>query len=82
MAARKKVVQTPTGPQQGPLVDIVSSTEHFNTYVLEDGAVIKLKTVAVECIRLDEGQDAEGNPIYVLGTRNVVSLGAPTTAKR
>ena len=36
-------------------VDVVSSTEHWNEYLLEDGTILRVKLVLVRAYRLENG---------------------------
>ncbi len=56
-------------------VPIVKATEFFNEYELEDGSVLKVKSVATSILRI-EGQfnPADGKPIYLVLTSPVVTV--------
>lgn len=54
-----------------------SSGENWNEYLTDDGTVIRVKLVATEILRLDDQFDAQGNPIYVVGSQNVIVISAP-----
>jgi len=80
---RKKKVPAPDGRLvDGTIVDINSSQENWNQYLLSDGTVLKLKVVATEVIKIDGEYDKEGNPIYMLKSTNVVSVIAPEALKK
>lgn len=80
---RKKKVPAPDGRLvDGTIVDINSSQENWNQYLLSDGTVIKLKVVATEVIKIDGEYDNEGNPAYVIKSTNVVSVIAPETLRK
>ena len=64
------------------VIDISSSQEHWNQYLLDDGTVLKLKVVATEILRMDDQYDQEGNPIYVVKSTNVVSVIVPEGLKK
>ena len=63
-------------------ISFQTSGEHWNEYLLEDGAVIRLKTVTSEIVRLDEKYDADGNPMYVIKSSNIVAVSAPEKLRR
>jgi hypothetical protein len=56
--------------------------EHWNEYLLDDGTIIKLKPVATEVFKIDGQWDAQGNPIYVLQSTNVLVVNVPDEMKR
>lgn len=58
-----------------------TGAEHWNEYVLNDGSVVRLKSVVTEILKLDGKKDAEGNPIYVLKSTNIVSVSPSDRAK-
>jgi hypothetical protein len=51
--------------------------EHWNEYLVDDGTVIRMKTVATEINRIDQEYDEEGNPVYLVKSTNVVNVSAP-----
>ena len=65
--------------QQGNLVEGVAvgideSTERFSEVKLEDGTTLKTNLSALEAVRVTGQWDADGNPIYVLKSQNVVAV--------
>jgi hypothetical protein len=54
-------------------VPITQSNEHWSEYKLEDGTTLRVKFAVGSIIRLDDKQDAEGNPVYMI-KGNVVSI--------
>lgn len=80
---RRKKIPTPDGRVvEGIIVDINSSQENWNQYLLSDGTVIKLKLVATEVVKIEGEYDPEGNPSYVIKSTNVTSVIAPETLKK
>jgi hypothetical protein len=80
---RKKKVKTPDGRDaDGTIIDINSSQEHWNQYLLSDGTVIKFKVVATEVVRVEGEYDQEGNPIYFLKSSHVMSVLAPEDLRK
>ncbi len=56
--------------------------EHWNEYLVDDGSVIKLKTITSQILRVDGEYDNEGNPIYIIRSTNIVSISAPDKLRR
>lgn len=56
--------------------------EHWNEYLLDDGTVLKLKPVATEVFKVEGQFDVEGNPVYILRSRNVLVVNAADHVKR
>lgn len=67
---------------EGTPVTPTSSSEHWNQYLLEDGSVVRMKLVATEFVRIEGEYDAEGNPVYVVRSTNVVAVESPDGLKR
>lgn len=63
-------------------VQINQSSEQWNTYLLEDGSVLKVKLVVTKVSRLDNSYDAEGNPVYIFQSTNVTSVETPENLKK
>ena len=59
-----------------------SNHEEWNDYTLEDGSNIRMKAVVSEIVRLDGEYDAEGNPVYLVKSTNVLVIKAPDNLKR
>lgn len=72
------------GGQEIEAVEVPFQTgaEHWNEYVLQDGSVLKLRTVTTEILRLVDRFDAEGNPQYVMKSTNVLAVSAPDDLRR
>jgi hypothetical protein len=56
--------------------------EHWNSYLLDDGTVLRLKLVVTSVDKVLDKFDAEGNPIYATHSTNVVAVDAPASARR
>lgn len=74
-------------PYQGSEVEATpvtptSTSEHWNQYLLEDGSVVRMKLVATEFLKIDDEYDAEGNPVYVIRSTNVVAVESPDELKQ
>jgi hypothetical protein len=70
----------PAGPMEQR--DIVSSKDGWSEYTLNDGSVIRLKSVLVDVKRAIDQYGPDGNPIYVLQTTFINNLNAPQELKR
>jgi len=66
----------------GERVPVQQSNEIWNQYLLADGAMIKMKTVVTEVVRIENQYDQEGNPVYAVKSANVLSVIAPEELKR
>lgn len=55
-------------------VPIVKADERFNLYVLEDGTVLRVKSVATSMLRVDGQYLPDGNPIYIVVITPAVSV--------
>lgn len=60
----------------GQEIPVTKSNESWNVYQLEDGATLKIKTVLLEVVRLDEYDD-NGKPIYQFNAHQVIGLDVP-----
>jgi hypothetical protein len=67
---------------EGLEVRFRSNHEEWNDYTLEDGSSIRMKAVVSEIVRLDGEYDAEGNPIYLVKSTNVLVIKAPDNLKK
>ena len=80
--ARIVKLPTPDGNSiEGEEVDFKPTQEPWCVYQLEDGYTIRFKAVVTQVIRT-ENRDAQGNPIYVVRSSNVLSISPPETFKR
>jgi len=55
----------------GEIINFKSEKEDWNEYILEDGTKLKLKVVVSKIIRTDV-IDKSGDPVYAVGSTNVV----------
>ncbi len=74
---RKKKIQTPEGEIEATVMGFQAGGEHWNEYLVDDGSLVRIKLVATEILRLDGHYDADGNPIYILNSTNVMTVEAP-----
>jgi hypothetical protein len=56
--------------------------EHWNEYLLNDGSVLRLKSVVTNILKLVDRYDGEGNPVYFVKSTQVVSVSASDRARR
>lgn len=79
----KVKIQLPNGDWANATpVQLNQSSEQWNTYLLEDGSVLKVKLVVTKVSRLDNSYDAEGNPVYIFQSTNVTSVETPENLKK
>jgi hypothetical protein len=80
---RRKITLGPGGPEKNAeLVEIQQSSEQWNQYLLADGSVVRLKAVVVEVWRVLDEYDQDGNPSYVVRSRNVINVMAPDELRK
>jgi len=53
-------------------VPIKKATESFNEYELEDGSVLKVKSVAMSILRVEGQFTPDGSPIYLVNMNPAV----------
>lgn len=54
-------------------VDVVSSSEDWSIYKLEDGTIVKIRFVLIKALR-EATFDKYGNPVYHLNSQNIVGI--------
>jgi hypothetical protein len=62
-------------------VPIVKATEEFNEYVLEDGSVLKVKSVATSIMRVEGQFLPDGKPVYIVVTSPAVRVDSAVLMK-
>ena len=62
-------------------VDVVQSNETWIDYLLEDGAVVRVKPVLMQALRIENVLDPQGNPVYMMQHSNVMSVSTPPNNK-
>jgi len=81
--ARTKRIQLQDGSYiDAEIVPFRGDVEHWNEYLLDDGTVLRMKSIVREVVRLDGHYDAEGNPAYIVDSANVTHVSAPEDLKR
>ncbi len=63
-------------------VEVNQSDEHWNSYMLDDRSVLKLKVVVTRVARVDDMYDADGNPVYVIQSTNIAKADAPDSLRK
>jgi len=63
-------------------VDFQTRKEDWNEYQLMDGTAIKMKLVVSEVFKVPDEYDDEGNPVYVVRSKNVLVTRSPDNLKR
>lgn len=63
-------------------VDFRIEREDWNEYQLMDGSHLRLRLVLSEVLRVEGEYDAEGNPVYVAKSGNVLTVRAPDNLKK
>lgn len=66
----------------GTFVEVNSSNERWNEYLLEDGTVLKMKLILKKVMKIDGQYDPEGNPVYVMQSTNVSAINSPSHLRR
>jgi len=62
-------------------INVNSSNEPWNNYLLEDGSLLKVKVVLTKVARVEGEYDKEGNPVYTFQFSNVSSVEVPKELK-
>lgn len=63
-------------------VEVNQANEHWNQYLLDDGTIMKLKSVATDIVRLLDAYTNDGDPVYVIKSGNIVTATCPDNLKR
>ncbi len=80
---RKRTTTLPDGRKaESTVLTFRAGDEHWNEYFVGDGTVIKIKMVATEVLRLDGEYDANGSPVYLVHSANVMVVDAPENLRR
>jgi hypothetical protein len=74
-------------PFQGKDVEVESIPFHpvqeaWNEYKLDDGTTIRVRFIAAEMLRVRNGYDEEGNPLYIVRSNNFTHIVAPDELRR
>ncbi len=63
-------------------VDFEVIREDWNEYRLEDGTVLKFKTIVTDIIRTEDHDPTTGNPIYHVRSTNILRVKVPEHLKK
>jgi hypothetical protein len=80
---RRTTVNLPDG-RELPAIELGFQTagEYWNEYILEDGAVVKIKLVMTNVVRVEDEYDANGAPVYLAQSTNVMAVSAPDKLRK
>jgi hypothetical protein len=82
MADRKKKIPNGQGGEvETTVMGFQTVGEHWNEYLLTDGTVITIKSVATEILRIDGQYDPKGDPVYLINSQNIVVASSPDNLK-
>ncbi len=80
---RKKRIEVPgLGQRDAVEVGFRSTGEYWNEYLLDDGSVLRFKSVVAEVVRVEDVFDAEGNPTYMVKSSQIMNVSAPDDLRR
>jgi hypothetical protein len=63
-------------------VDFQIRKEDWNEYQLMDGSSVKIKMVVSDILKVPDEYDNEGNPVYVVKSKNVLAVRSPDNLKK
>lgn len=63
-------------------IHVAGEQEHWNTYLLEDGTSLRIKTMLISVHRVEGAYSPDGNPVYITRTQNVPVVDAPAELRR
>lgn len=76
MSGKKVNVSYKNKIVEGTKLDFQTNKEEWNGYKLEDGTIMKFKSVVVKVVRTEE-YNKFGEPIYIVNSQNMVSASVP-----
>jgi len=80
---KKLKVRLPNGRELEAMdVDFETVKEDWNEYTLEDGTVLKFKTVVSSIIRTEDYDPMTGDPVYHVRSTNLLRVKVPQEMKR
>ena len=82
MDERRRKVRFGNEEVDGLEMSFQNVAEHWNEYLLTDGSVLRLKSVVTEVMRIADRFDAEGNPVYVVKSAQIVAVSPSERAKK
>lgn len=76
-------VRLPNGSEvEATDVDFETIREDWNEYKLEDGTVLKFKTVVSSIVRTEDYDPMSGDPVYHVRSTNILRVKVPDELKR
>ena len=76
-------VRLPNGSEvEATNVDFETLNEEWNEYKLEDGTVLKFKTVVSSIIRTENYDPMTGDPVYHVRSTNILRVKVPDELKQ
>ncbi len=79
----KLKVRLPNGREVEAMdVDFETVKEDWNEYKLEDGTILKFKTVVSSIIRTEDYDPMTGDPVYHIRSTNILRANVPEEMKR
>lgn len=82
MERRRKRVKVGNEEVDCDQVTFQPAGENWNEYLASDGTVLRLKLVVTEVLRMIDRYDAEGNPMYVVRSSNVMVVSPPDNLRK
>lgn len=80
---KKLKVRLPDGREIEAIdVDFETVKEDWNEYKLEDGTILKFKTIVSSIVRTEEYDPMTGDPVYHVRSTNVLRVKVPEELKR
>jgi len=78
-----KKIKVDIGGKKVDAVDLNFNTarEEWNEYELEDGTILRIKSIATKIIRQEDAYNPEGDPIYHVKSTNIVTTDVPDKLK-
>lgn len=75
---RRKTITGPDGhPHQVNEIGFRPDSEHWNTYLLDDGTVLRVKLIVKTVYKADELRNPDGDPVYLIESENTVVASVP-----
>ncbi len=75
--AKKIKIPSSEGPLDGTEIGFRAVGEHWNEYLLDDGTILRNKSVLTDIVRVEGKYNEEGQPLYLFKTQNVSSSSVP-----
>lgn len=83
MSFQKTTIKDPQGRAVSvEIIPVNAAQEPAATYLLADGTTLSLRNVVVQVLRVPGQYDAEGNPVYVVRSQNIVVAQSPENIRQ